>query len=41
MVSNNEIERFYCDAMVMCIGAGTTEILRTIVATQVVARHKI
>jgi alkylation response protein AidB-like acyl-CoA dehydrogenase len=36
-----EIERFYRDAMLMCIGEGTNEILRTIIAKQVVARNKI
>jgi alkylation response protein AidB-like acyl-CoA dehydrogenase len=36
-----EIERYYRDAMLMCIGEGTNEILRTIIAKQVVARNRI
>ena len=36
-----EIERYYRDAMLMCIGEGTNEILRTIIAKQVIARNKI
>lgn len=36
-----EIERFYRDAMLMCIGEGTNEILRTIIAKQLVDRYKI
>ena len=34
-----EIERYYRDAMLMCIGEGTKEVLRTIIAKQLVARH--
>jgi alkylation response protein AidB-like acyl-CoA dehydrogenase len=34
-----EIERYYRDAMLMCIGEGTNEILKTIIAKQWVARH--
>ncbi|MFA7437927.1 acyl-CoA dehydrogenase family protein [Castellaniella sp.] len=34
-----EIERFYRDAMLMCIGEGTNEILRQVIAKQLVARH--
>ena len=34
-----EIERYYRDAMLMCIGEGTNEVLRTIIAKQLVARH--
>ncbi len=34
-----EIERYYRDAMLMCIGEGTNEILQTIIAKQLVARH--
>ena len=36
-----EIERYYRDAMLMCIGEGTNEILRTIIAKQVIARNKV
>jgi butyryl-CoA dehydrogenase len=36
-----EIERYYRDAMLMCIGEGTNEILRTIIAKQLIARNKI
>ncbi len=34
-----EIERYYRDAMLMCIGEGTNEILQTIIAKQLVARY--
>lgn len=34
-----EIERYYRDAMLMCIGEGTNEILQTVIAKQLVARH--
>ena len=33
-----EIERFYRDAPLLCIGEGTNEIQRTIIAKQMVAR---
>jgi alkylation response protein AidB-like acyl-CoA dehydrogenase len=33
-----EIERYYRDAMLMCIGEGTNEILQTIIAKQLVQR---
>jgi alkylation response protein AidB-like acyl-CoA dehydrogenase len=36
-----DIERYYRDAMLMCIGEGTNEILRTIIAKQLVDRFKI
>ena len=36
-----EIERFYRDAMLMCIGEGTNELQRIIVAKQYVGRNKI
>lgn len=36
-----EIERFYRDAMLMCIGEGTNEILRQVIAKQLVDRHRI
>ena len=36
-----EIERYYRDAMLMCIGEGTNEILQTVIARQLVARHKV
>ncbi|MEZ2299449.1 acyl-CoA dehydrogenase family protein [Variovorax sp. RCC_210] len=36
-----EIERFYRDAMLMCIGEGTNEILRTVIAKQLVERYKV
>ena len=35
-----EIERYYRDAMLMCIGEGTNEVLQTIIAKQLVARNK-
>jgi alkylation response protein AidB-like acyl-CoA dehydrogenase len=36
-----EIERYYRDAMLMCIGEGTNEILRTVIAKQLVDRYRI
>jgi len=36
-----DVERFYRDAMLMCIGEGTNEILRTVIARQLVERHRI
>ena len=36
-----EIERFYRDAMLMCIGEGTNEMQRIIVAKQLIERNKI
>jgi alkylation response protein AidB-like acyl-CoA dehydrogenase len=36
-----DIERYYRDAMLMCIGEGTNEILRTVIAKQLVERYKI
>ncbi|MBL8327873.1 MAG: acyl-CoA dehydrogenase family protein [Rubrivivax sp.] len=36
-----EIERFYRDSMLMCIGEGTNEILQTIIAKQWIARHPV
>ena len=36
-----EIERYYRDAMLMCIGEGTNEILRTIIAKQVISANKV
>ena len=36
-----EIERYYRDAMLMCIGEGTNEILQTVIARQLVARNKV
>mgnify|MGYP002883266599 FL=1 len=35
-----EIERFYRDAPLLCIGEGTNEIQRVIIAKQMVARHE-
>jgi butyryl-CoA dehydrogenase len=35
-----EIERFYRDAMLMCIGEGTNEIQRLIIAKQLIKRHR-
>lgn len=35
-----EIERYYRDAMLMCIGEGTNEIQRLIIARQLVKRHR-
>lgn len=34
-----DIERYYRDAMLMCIGEGTNEILRTVIAKQLIERH--
>jgi alkylation response protein AidB-like acyl-CoA dehydrogenase len=36
-----EIERYYRDAMLMCIGEGTNEILRTVIARQLIDRHRV
>ncbi len=36
-----DIERFYRDAMLMCIGEGTNEILRQVIAKQLVDRNRI
>jgi alkylation response protein AidB-like acyl-CoA dehydrogenase len=36
-----EIERYYRDCMLMCIGEGSNEILRTIIAKQLIERHKV
>ena len=36
-----EIERFHRDAMLMCIGEGTNEMQRIIIAKQLVARNPI
>jgi len=36
-----DIERYYRDAMLMCIGEGTNEILRTVIAKQLVDRNRI
>lgn len=36
-----EIERFYRDSMLMCIGEGSNEILRTVIARQLIDRHRI
>ena len=36
-----DIERYYRDAMLMCIGEGTNEILRTVIARQLVDRYRI
>ncbi|MCA1857359.1 acyl-CoA dehydrogenase family protein [Massilia oculi] len=36
-----EIERYYRDAMLMCIGEGTNEVLRTVIAKQLVERNRI
>jgi alkylation response protein AidB-like acyl-CoA dehydrogenase len=36
-----EIERFYRDSMLMVIGEGTNEILRQVIAKQLIARYKI
>jgi crotonobetainyl-CoA:carnitine CoA-transferase CaiB-like acyl-CoA transferase len=36
-----EIERFYRDSMLMCIGEGSNEILRQVIARQLVERHRI
>jgi alkylation response protein AidB-like acyl-CoA dehydrogenase len=36
-----EIERYYRDALLMCIGEGTNEILRQVIAKQLIERHRI
>jgi alkylation response protein AidB-like acyl-CoA dehydrogenase len=36
-----DIERYYRDAMLMCIGEGANEILRTVIAKQLIERHRI
>lgn len=36
-----EVERYYRDAMLMCIGEGTNEILRQVIAKQLVARNRV
>ena len=36
-----EIERFYRDAMLMCIGEGANEVLKTVIAKQLVDRNRI
>lgn len=36
-----EIERYYRDAMLMCIGEGTNEMQRIIIAKQLIERHKL
>ncbi|MEO7940166.1 MAG: acyl-CoA dehydrogenase family protein [Burkholderiaceae bacterium] len=36
-----EIERYYRDSMLMCIGEGSNEILRTVIAKQLMDRHRI
>ena len=36
-----EIERFYRDSMLMCIGEGTNELQQIIVAKQLIQRNKI
>jgi alkylation response protein AidB-like acyl-CoA dehydrogenase len=36
-----DIERYYRDAMLMCIGEGTNEILRQVIAKQLVDRNRI
>jgi alkylation response protein AidB-like acyl-CoA dehydrogenase len=36
-----EIERYYRDAMLMCIGEGSNEILRQVIAKQLIDRHRI
>ncbi|MBI3374348.1 MAG: acyl-CoA dehydrogenase family protein [Betaproteobacteria bacterium] len=36
-----DIERYYRDAMLMCIGEGTNEILRQVIAKQLVERYRI
>jgi alkylation response protein AidB-like acyl-CoA dehydrogenase len=36
-----EIERFYRDSMLMVIGEGTNEILRQVIAKQLIGRYKI
>jgi butyryl-CoA dehydrogenase len=36
-----DIERYYRDAMLMCIGEGTNEMQRIIIAKQLIERNKI
>lgn len=36
-----DIERYYRDSMLMCIGEGSNEILRTVIAKQLIERYKI
>jgi len=36
-----DIERFYRDSMLMCIGEGTNEILRQVIAKQLIERNRI
>ncbi len=36
-----EIERFYRDSLLMCIGEGSNEILRQVIAKQLVERHRV
>jgi len=36
-----EIERYYRDSMLMCIGEGSNEILRTVIARQLIERYKV
>ena len=36
-----QIERYYRDSMLMCIGEGSNEILRTVIAKQLIDRHRI
>ena len=36
-----DIERYYRDSMLMCIGEGSNEILRTVIAKQLIDRYKI
>jgi alkylation response protein AidB-like acyl-CoA dehydrogenase len=36
-----EIERFYRDCMLMVIGEGSNEILRQVIAKQLIERHLI
>ena len=36
-----EIERYYRDSMLMCIGEGTNEVLKTVIAKQLVARNTV
>jgi alkylation response protein AidB-like acyl-CoA dehydrogenase len=36
-----DIERFYRDCMLMCIGEGSNEILRTVIAKQLIERNRI
>jgi alkylation response protein AidB-like acyl-CoA dehydrogenase len=36
-----EIERYYRDCMLMVIGEGSNEILRQVIAKQLIDRHRI